>query len=163
MYSNLHLCMELCTHLSSRNFHTTLVIPSISGTTTTHIPPFFSQNPLTSFVYIALGPPMRPRSNPTRQQSALELQAHITTNRSQSQPPIICAIVDFQIGWTKEVFQKFNIPVVNFITFGACAAAMELGSWKPRPVSSTWARRPDSFPGYSKKWPLHLPILNENL
>ena len=73
---------------------------------------------------------MRPGSDPTHQQSALKLQAHITTNRSQSQPPIICAIVDFQIGWTKEVFQKFNIPIVSFITFGACAAAMELGSWK---------------------------------
>ncbi|XP_030953204.1 scopoletin glucosyltransferase-like [Quercus lobata] len=127
---HLHPCMELCTHLSSRNFHTTLVIPSISGTTPTQIPSSFSQNPLTSFVYITSGPPMRPGSDPTRQQSELELQAHITTNRSQSQPPIICAIVDFQIGWTKEVFQKFNIPVVSFVSFGACAAAMELGAWK---------------------------------
>ena len=116
--------MELCTHLSSRNFHTTLVIPSISGTTTTHISSSFSQNPLIS------GPLMRPRSNPTRQQSALELEAHMTTNRLQSQPPIICAIVDFQIGWTKEVFQKLHIPVVSFFTFGACAAAMEFGAWK---------------------------------
>ena len=73
---------------------------------------------------------MRPRSNPTHQQSALELQAYITTNRSQSQPSIICTIVDFQIRWTKEDFQKFNIPVVNFITFEVCAAAMELGLWK---------------------------------
>ena len=72
----------------------------------------------------------RSRSNPTRQQSALELQAYITTNRSQSQPPIICTIVNFQIRWTKEVFQKFNIPVVSFVSFGACAAAMELGTWK---------------------------------
>ena len=73
---------------------------------------------------------MRPRSDPTCQQSTLELQAHITTNRSQSQPPIIYAIVGFQIGWTKEVFQKFNIPVINFITFSVCATAMELGLWK---------------------------------
>ncbi|KAA8521243.1 hypothetical protein F0562_011920 [Nyssa sinensis] len=34
------------------------------------------------------------------------------------------------MGWTKHVFWKFNIPVISFFTFGACAAAMEWGAWK---------------------------------
>ncbi|KAL7159779.1 hypothetical protein ABFS83_01G050500 [Erythranthe nasuta] len=34
------------------------------------------------------------------------------------------------MSWTKHIFWKFNIPVISFFTFGACAAAMEWGAWK---------------------------------
>ncbi|GMY17895.1 UDP-glycosyltransferase 73E1-like [Fagus crenata] len=125
---HLNPSMELCNHLVSRNYHTTLIIPS---TLSSSIPSSFSQNPLTSILHItgsSLRPPI-PASDPLTQQSALDLHAHLA-NQSQSQPQPLCAIVDFQMGWTKKVFWKFNIPVISFFTFGACAAAMEWGAWK---------------------------------
>uniref|UniRef100_A0A2N9J4L0 UDP-glycosyltransferases domain-containing protein n=1 Tax=Fagus sylvatica TaxID=28930 RepID=A0A2N9J4L0_FAGSY len=125
---HLNPSMELCNHLVSRNYHTTLIIPS---TLSSSIPSSFSQNPLTSILHItgsSLRPPI-PGSDPLTHQSALDLHAHLA-NQSQSQPQPLCAIVDFQMGWTKKVFWKFNIPVISFFTFGACAAAMEWGAWK---------------------------------
>lgn len=124
-----HPCMELCKHISSRDYHATLVIPS---TLSSSIPASFSQNPLTGIAEIAgsSGPPMPP-SEALRHQAAQDLDAHLA-NRSNlpNLPPPLCAIIDFQMGWTKQVFWRFNIPVIGFFTFGACAAAMELGSWK---------------------------------
>ncbi|KAG6636303.1 scopoletin glucosyltransferase-like [Carya illinoinensis] len=123
---HLHPCMELCKHLASRSFHTTLVIPfSLSSS----IPSSFSQHPLTDIAQItgSLGPPM-PGSDSLRQQAAQDLESHLS-NLPDLRPPI-CAIIDFQMGWTKRVFWKFNIPVIGFFTFGACAAAMEWGAWK---------------------------------
>ncbi|KAH0645599.1 hypothetical protein KY290_034382 [Solanum tuberosum] len=34
------------------------------------------------------------------------------------------------MSWGKEIFMKFDIPVVSFFTSGACAAAMEFAAWK---------------------------------
>lgn len=124
---HLHPCMELCKHLVSRNYHATLVIPSALSSS---IPSSFSQNPLTSIAQISVssGPPMR-GSDQSRQQASQDLEAHLA-NRSHSPTFPLCAIIDFQLGWTKGVFLKFKIPVISFFTFGACAAAMEWGAWK---------------------------------
>lgn len=127
---HVHPCMELCKHLTSRNYHTTLVVPSNLSSA---IPSSFSSHPLVSIAQITVppGPPMPP-SHPTAHQHAhQDLLAHLSAHSSDPESPrALCAIIDFQLGWTKECFWKFQIPVIPFFTFGACAAAMELGAWK---------------------------------
>ncbi|KAF3447854.1 hypothetical protein FNV43_RR08560 [Rhamnella rubrinervis] len=124
---HLNPCMELCKHLASRNYQTTLVVPS---TASFAIPSSFTQNPSTRIVHVAgsSGPSM-PGPDPFRDQSGQDLEAHLA-NRSKDAARPLCAIIDFQMGWTKEVFWEFHIPFIGFFTFGACAAAMELGAWK---------------------------------
>ncbi|XP_015901336.3 UDP-glycosyltransferase 89A2 [Ziziphus jujuba] len=125
---HLNPCMELCKHLTSRNYHTTLVAPSIVSSA---IPFSFTQNPCTSTVHVAgsSGPPV-PGQDPMRQQASQDLETHLASRLSKESTHPLCAIIDFQMSWSKEVFWKFNIPVVGFFTFGACAAAMEWGAWK---------------------------------
>lgn len=66
-----------------------------------------------------------------RQQAAHDLESHISQRLTNPKPiQVVCAIIDFQVGWSKEVFWKFSIPTIGFFTFGACAAAMEYGAWK---------------------------------
>ncbi|XP_061996981.1 UDP-glycosyltransferase 73C7-like [Rosa rugosa] len=124
---HLQPCMELCNHLLSRHYHTTIVIPS---TLSSAIPSSFSQNPLAQILQLTAssGPP-RPGPDPLRNQAAQDLDRHLA-NRPATAPRPLCAVIDFQMGWSKEVFWKFDVPVVGFFTFGACAAAMEWGSWK---------------------------------
>lgn len=126
---HLQPCMELCNHLLSRNYHTTIVIPS---TLSSAIPSSFAQNPLAQILQLTLssGPP-RPGPDPLRQQAAHDLEHHLATRSTAPDVPRpLCAIIDFQMAWTKEVFWKFDVPVIGFFTFGACAAAMEWGAWK---------------------------------
>ncbi|KAK9219581.1 hypothetical protein WN943_008227 [Citrus x changshan-huyou] len=129
-YGQGHLqpCMELCKNFSSRNYHTTLVIPSILVSA---IPPSFTQYPRTRTTQItSSGRPMPP-SDPLSQQAAKDLEANLASRSENPDfPAPLCAIVDFQVGWTKAIFWKFNIPVVSLFTFGACAAAMEWAAWK---------------------------------
>ncbi|KAM7493809.1 hypothetical protein LguiB_028418 [Lonicera macranthoides] len=101
--------MELCKHISSRNYKTTLIsAPSSAG------------SPMTG-------------SNPTHQQIQSDLATRLSRISSGSDPTrSLCAIVDFQMGWTNPTFSKFKIPVISLFTFGACAAAMEWGAWKSK-------------------------------
>ncbi|KAK9267057.1 hypothetical protein L1049_003606 [Liquidambar formosana] len=125
---HLYPCLELCKHLASRNYKATLVISSNLSSTV----PDLTHYPLIEIALIAgsSGPPL-PGSDQLRQQSALDLEAHLSKrSNSPDMPHSLCAIIDFQLGWTKEVFGKFNIPMIGFFTFGACAAAMEWGAWK---------------------------------
>ncbi|XP_059660065.1 scopoletin glucosyltransferase-like [Cornus florida] len=123
-------CIELCKHISSRNYNSTLVLPSNLSSS---VPSSFLHHPHLATVLISSisgGPPM-PGSDATRQQIQLDLEAHLTsrlTGPDSARP--LCAVIDFQMGWTKHVFWKFDIPVISFFTFGACAAAMEWGAWK---------------------------------
>lgn len=117
-------CLELCKHLSFRNYNTTLILPSSSSL------PDLTQYPLIQIASISAPPMMMMTtsgSDSLRQQAAADLESHLS-NRSNS--PVLCAIIDFQMGWTKGLFRKYNIPVVGFFTFGACAAAMEWAAWK---------------------------------
>ncbi|KAJ0087203.1 hypothetical protein Patl1_08522 [Pistacia atlantica] len=125
---HLHPCMELCKHISSMHYHTTLLFPSIFASA---IPSSFTQRPRTQTVQLtSSGRPM-PGSDPLCQQSAQELETHLLNCfENPDLPTPLCAIVDFQMGWTKALFFKFNIPVISLFTFGACAAAMEWGAWK---------------------------------
>ncbi|XWS62248.1 hypothetical protein CRYUN_Cryun07bG0194100 [Craigia yunnanensis] len=89
---HLHPCMELCNHLSSRNYHTTLIIPSSLSPS---IPSSFSHKTAP----IATTARIMPGSDSLKQQATQDLEAHLE-NRSQipNLPPPICAIVDFQMG-----------------------------------------------------------------
>ncbi|GLT91292.1 hypothetical protein SLE2022_091860 [Rubroshorea leprosula] len=121
-HGHLHPCMELCNHLSSRDFQSTLVI---SSSLSSAMPSSFSQKVLP----IAPSNRFVPGSDPV--QAAQDLETHLTNHYgNQNQPPPLCAIVDFQMGWTKTIFSKFNIPIIGLFTFSACAAAMEWGAWK---------------------------------
>ncbi|XVE57332.1 hypothetical protein DITRI_Ditri04bG0082700 [Diplodiscus trichospermus] len=121
---HLNPCMELCNRLSSRHYQTTLIIPSSLSAS---IPSSFSHKTAP----IAAPTRIMPGSDSLKQKPAQDLEAYL---KSRSQIPNLplpmCAIVDFQMGWTKAHIWKFNIPVIGLFTFGACAAAMEWGAWK---------------------------------
>ncbi|KDP24223.1 hypothetical protein JCGZ_25880 [Jatropha curcas] len=120
-HGHLHPCIQLCYRLAKRNFHTTLVI---SSSLSSAIPSSFIRNPLACVLPIAPSGPLSP-------QSAHDLHAHLANRCHISDSPRpLCAVVDFQMGWTKVAFWKFGIPVISLFTFGACAAAMEWGAWK---------------------------------
>ncbi|PON94697.1 UDP-glucuronosyl/UDP-glucosyltransferase [Trema orientale] len=122
---HLHPSMELCNHLASRSYHSTLVVPSTA--LSSFIPSSFTQNPLTGIVRIAgSSTPHMPGPDPFRHQAAQDLEAQLSGRSARP----LCAIIDFQMGWTKNIFWKFDVPVIGFFTFGACAAAMEWGAWK---------------------------------
>ena len=127
---HLRPCMDLCNKLNTRNYHTTLVI---SSTLSSSIPSSFTQNPLISIAQIAPSSRPVPGSDLLSPQAAEDLRAHLSSRCEVHDLPLpICAIIDFQLGWTKQVFRKFSIPVIGFFTFGASAAAMEWGAWKVR-------------------------------
>lgn len=120
---HLRPCMELCNHLSSPGYKATLIIPS---SLSSFIPLSFSHKTAS----IASPARIIPRCDRIQQPAGQDLEAHLE-NRSQvpNLPRPQCAIIDFQMGWTKAHFWKFNIPIIGLFTFGACAAAMEWGTW----------------------------------
>lgn len=66
-----------------------------------------------------------------QEQVGLDLEAHLSSRSSgPDSSHLVCAIIDFPMGWIKHIFWKHNVPVVSFFTFGSCAAAMEWGTWK---------------------------------
>ncbi|TEY40905.1 hypothetical protein BOTCAL_0414g00030 [Botryotinia calthae] len=126
---HLHPSIELCTRLTARNWNTTLVIPD-RGVETPFEPPCwvpatlphsFIQNPLTSFLYITPSSSSPYVVDQYRQEAINQLvfriNAHII---SDATPPLVCAIIDIQ----KDIFADYGIPIVSFISFGACAASM---------------------------------------
>ncbi|GAV84373.1 UDPGT domain-containing protein [Cephalotus follicularis] len=122
--------MELCGHLSPQNYHT---IHVFSSNLSSAIASFFTQNPLHKIAQISPSPRPMPGSDPLSQQSAHDFEAYLITHaRVPDLPSPLCAIIDFQMGWTKGVFffWKFNIPVIGLFTLGVCTAAMEWNAWK---------------------------------
>ncbi|KAK2973217.1 hypothetical protein RJ640_024504 [Escallonia rubra] len=120
-------CTELCRRLiSSGDFKTTLLLPS---NLLSSLPSSFLHHPLLTIAQISPSdkPPMH-ESDPVQQQMGRDLEAHLSIRAADARP--LCAIVDFQMAWTKHIFWKFNVPVISFFTFGASAAAMEWGAWK---------------------------------
>ncbi|KAJ6712165.1 hypothetical protein OIU79_008391 [Salix purpurea] len=88
------------------------------------IPSSFAQNPLIR--------PL-PGSDLLSQQAAEDLRAHLSSRCEVHDLPLpICAVIDFQLRSTEQVFRKLSIPVIGFFIFGASAAAMEWGAWKVR-------------------------------
>jgi hypothetical protein len=128
--------MELCKHVASRNFRTTLVIPS---NLSSNIPSYLHQYPLLEIAELPSSPPplQQPGPDPPfpphmhHNQMAQGLENLLST-RSQNPDSGLpaCAIVDVMMGWTLEVFEKFEVPTVGFFTSGACSAALEYAAWK---------------------------------
>ncbi|KAI6680304.1 hypothetical protein NL676_034185 [Syzygium grande] len=126
---HLQPCMELCLLLTRRGYFTTLVIPSRVYSA---VPSSFASNPLVAVAQIggSSSPPMRD-SDPLNQHACKDLSAYLENRMAGSElPRVLCAVVDLKVWWTKEVFWKFNVPVISFFTFSACAAAMDLGVWR---------------------------------
>ncbi|WCJ30590.1 UDP-Glycosyltransferase superfamily protein [Euphorbia peplus] len=127
-HGHLHPCMQLCNHLSKRNLQTTLVI---SSTLSSSIPSSFTQNPSVSLAPISPPPPPMPGTDFLASQYAQDLHQHLLTRfKTPPLPHPVYAIIDFQMGWTKHLFSKLDIPVISLFTFGASAASMEWGAWK---------------------------------
>ncbi|KAI4364976.1 hypothetical protein MLD38_021005 [Melastoma candidum] len=155
---HVHPSMELCHHLLSRGFLATLVAPS---TLSSSIPSSFSSLAGVTVLRVSSspGPPMPSSSDPARQQAIKDLSDHLSARiETVGSPRVLCAIVDFQLGWTKEVFWKFDVPVVGFFTFSACAAAMELGSWKAQ-VGDVGPGEARSIPGLPEEMSMTLSDL----
>ncbi|XP_011028075.1 PREDICTED: UDP-glycosyltransferase 73B4-like isoform X3 [Populus euphratica] len=130
--------MELCKHVASRNFRTTLVIPS---NLSSNIPSYLHLYPLLEIAELpssppplqqpGLDPPFPPHMHHNQMAQGLE---NLLSTRSQNPDSGLpaCAIVDVMMGWTLEVFEKFEVPTVGFFTSGACSAALEYAAWKGR-------------------------------
>ncbi|XP_030466240.2 probable UDP-glucosyl transferase 73B6 [Syzygium oleosum] len=141
---HLHPCMELCLLLTRRSYFTTLVIRSRVSSA---IPSSFASNPLVAVAQIAdaSGPPMRDSDLPN-QQACQDLSAYLENRKAGGElGRVLCAVVDLRMSWTKEVFPKFEVPVISFFTFSACAAAMDRGVWM--------AQASDVLPGESRLLP----------
>ncbi|KAK6934900.1 UDP-glucuronosyl/UDP-glucosyltransferase [Dillenia turbinata] len=128
---HLYPCLELCKHLISRNYSVTLVIPSslssfVPSSLLQHRPHLRVHQVASDPGHLMFGPDPLPLP-----QAVLDLEAQLNGPYSTTRP--LCAVIDFQMAWTKEVFWKYGIPVVSFFTFGACAAAMEWASWEAQP------------------------------
>ncbi|XP_059442455.1 scopoletin glucosyltransferase-like [Corylus avellana] len=129
-------CMELCKHIASRGFKTTLVI---SSNLSVSIPSSFTQHPLIQILEIPSPPPQPPSpgSDPMLQhrrhhsQMASGLVELLSARPDPDRP--FCAILDVLMGFAFEVFHKFQVPTVAFFTSGACSAAMDYATWKAHP------------------------------
>ncbi|CAK8540311.1 unnamed protein product [Lathyrus sativus] len=118
-------CFQLCNHLTSSNFHVTLLI---SSTLSTSVPSSLHQHPLFQITLIPSPPP----SPEYHHELAKGLQNILSNYHHPSLP--VCAIVDAMMSWSIDVFKEFKIPTVAFFTSGACSSAMELAVWKAQPL-----------------------------
>ncbi|RVW70048.1 Scopoletin glucosyltransferase [Vitis vinifera] len=134
-------CFELCKHLASRTFNTTLII---SSNLSSSIPSDLRRIPLIHIFEISSSfPPPPPPSSPSpdsdpmshhhrhQHQMGTAIESLLSSrSTSPDYVPPLCAIIDVMMSWSKGIFHKFNIPLVSFFTSGACSAAMEYASWK---------------------------------
>ncbi|WCJ20630.1 UDP-Glycosyltransferase superfamily protein [Euphorbia peplus] len=130
---------ELCKHIASRNFITTLVI---SSDLSSSLPSSLRNYPLLQVLEIPPfpPPPQQPPSSSDPMHHHLSHFSHMAeaiqdllSARSGSNSALpLCAVVDVMMSWTSEILNKFQIPHVGFFTSGACSAAMELAVWKFR-------------------------------
>ncbi|KAL3619140.1 hypothetical protein CASFOL_036710 [Castilleja foliolosa] len=133
-------CAELCKHLSSHNCRSILIIPSHLSSS---IPSNLHQHPLVEVLQIpASNSPLPPPEKPERdltgpgpkhhQQLGDGIESFLSErykNDSGRARPVF-VVMDVMMSWSKEIFQKENIPIVSFFTSGACATAMEHAAWK---------------------------------
>ncbi|XP_031390198.1 anthocyanin 3'-O-beta-glucosyltransferase-like [Punica granatum] len=133
-------CMELCKHLLSRySVNITLLVDS---DVTSSVPSSLLRSPLFRILDVKSGSvPLSPESDPQglpldRQQHgvvmARAIEAFLARYGPDSARPA-CAIIDHIMYRAQEVFAKFGIPTVTFITSGACWAAVQHAAWVVRP------------------------------
>ncbi|KAH7854038.1 hypothetical protein Vadar_009369 [Vaccinium darrowii] len=118
-YGHLFPSIELSHHLSSQNYTTTIILPSnLLPSLPLSLLPLQPSPPRRLNFPLRFSPPS-PERDHANHQAGLDLSAHLEAGRP------LCAVVDFHLDWAKPILDKFNVPVVSFFTFGACAAAME--------------------------------------
>lgn len=141
-HGHLFPSLELCRHIASRNYKTTLIVFSHLYSS---INPSFTRNPLIEVVQVP-SPSPRPGVPAQLQQDTYNRLNRVVLDvlsGSGSVKPV-CAVVNMfmLMSWTKEIFKKFHVPVIGFFTSGACSPAMEYASWK--------AGTEDLMPGESR-------------
>lgn len=131
-------CMELCKHLlrGGAACNITLLVDS---DVTSSIPSSLSQSPLFRVLDVSasLSPSPEPAPRglpPGRQHDVLArgIEAVLAQRGPESARPSR-AIVDHIMYRSQEVFAKFGIPTVTFITSGACWAAVQHAAWVVQP------------------------------
>ncbi|KAL8104094.1 UDP-glycosyltransferase 89B2-like [Apium graveolens] len=146
-YGQGHLfpAMELCTHLASRNYNPTLIIPSYLSSS---VPESLRSHPLIFVVDIPADPsdlqpppPKVPASSgrgggrnlfeSQHQQLGIGIETYLTTRcKEEGYVSPKCVVVDVMMSWSKEMFHDFGLQTACFFTSGACAEAMDYASWK---------------------------------
>lgn len=152
-YGQGHLfpAMELCTHLASRKYNPTLVIPSYLSSS---VPHSLRTHPLIVVVDIPadpadLQPPPpkiastssgrgrgrgRGRRNPfesQHQQLGNGIHTYLTARcKEEGYVRPKCVVLDVMMSWSKELFHEFGLQTTSFFTSGACAEAMDYACWK---------------------------------
>lgn len=78
---------------------------------------------------------MEPRSGPKsphqrHQKLGIEIEACLAKRYPDpGMPRPVCVVIDVMMSWSKEIFEKFGVPVVSFFTSGACSSAVDYASW----------------------------------
>ncbi|KAK4252665.1 hypothetical protein QN277_014410 [Acacia crassicarpa] len=132
-------CMELCKHISSRNFKVSLVISSDLASS---VPSSLRDYPLVQIHEVSSSdvmPPSEPGSQSyplhphdrLHSQIALGIEKLLSDCPSSSRP--VCAILDVMMNWLSDSFQKFQVPTVAFFTSGAGSIALEYAIGKVNP------------------------------
>lgn len=119
-------CLELCKHLIARNYRITLFLES---DLTSSISSSLLQSPLFKVTNISSSTPAPPFSS---RQLLRGLEAFLAQRHPDSTRPVF-AVIDHIKSKTQEVFWKFGIPTVVFITSGAAWAAIQHAVWVVRP------------------------------
>nr|QAV53742.1 UGT95D1 [Fagopyrum tataricum] len=136
--------IELCKHLSSRNFQATLII---SSAVSSSIPSSLChRHPLIQISEISCStappppPPDHSGADQLTRSTSGQFKGHydemgqgiesLITARPNGSPRPLCAVIDVMMSWSKDLFAKLGIPTVGFFTSGACSAAMEYALWK---------------------------------
>lgn len=126
-------CIELCKQIASRNYKSTLIIPSHISTASI-IPSSDDQYPLFEITEIPSSsppPPPSPHHHVVMHSQILQGLRNLLSTRDPGSRPVF-AVIDVMMGWIVDVFKDFEIPIVGFFTSGACSAAMEFAMWQAR-------------------------------
>ncbi|KAK4728192.1 hypothetical protein R3W88_021180 [Solanum pinnatisectum] len=115
-YGQGHLfpCLELCNELTSFSFKSTLIIPSHLSSS---IPANLRHHSLIQLVEISTTkstPPQKVIQIPKGKDGRNFMQGPFSSITITNSP--ICVVVDVMMSWNKEIFMKFDIPVVSFFT-----------------------------------------------
>ncbi|CAL5432096.1 unnamed protein product [Camellia sinensis] len=148
---------QLCKHPVSRNYKISLVIDSdISSPLLTSL----LQSLLFEIANITSSPP-QPNPFHHQEQHMLSSLNGLLTRKTESVDLIrpICAIIDHIQFKTQQVFGRFGVPTVTFITSGACWATMQHAVWRAQPNDM----KPDEvqlLSDYPKRYYLSIQILS---
>eukprot|EP00262_Sarcandra_glabra_P007404 TRINITY_DN20190_c0_g1_i1.p1 TRINITY_DN20190_c0_g1~~TRINITY_DN20190_c0_g1_i1.p1 ORF type:complete len:509 (-),score=34.11 TRINITY_DN20190_c0_g1_i1:249-1775(-) len=142
--------LELCNHLTSRNYKITLVI---SANLSSSLSSSTRQNPLIQIAELSTSSPSENFPHhpfpPAHAHLMAEPFAELLSQRyaGSDSPPPICVVFDVMMSWTQEICRKFRIPYISFFTSGACSAAME------HAISKLQQENENLTPGKTVKFP----------